>query len=170
MPITHAGDTTTRPTIDFDQFFRDHHQRLIACGLAVSGDRERACEAAQEALSRAYRDWGHVHALANPAAWVRRVLVNVLIDDGRKRRRERDFIERSRPVDSTPATDPTRTVLLRAIRALPERQRIAVVLHYLDDLPVAEVADIMSVAEGTVKATLFTARATLAIALQEDDR
>jgi RNA polymerase sigma-70 factor (ECF subfamily) len=169
VPIIHAGESTTRQTIDFDQFFREQHQRLIACGLALSGDRERAREAAQEALSRAYRDWDHVCTLANPPAWVRRVLINVIIDAGRRQKRERDFVARTGSLPVAPEVDPTRTALLRAIRALPERQRIAVTLHYLDDLSVTDVADVMQIAEGTVKATLFKARASLAAALKEDE-
>jgi RNA polymerase sigma-70 factor (ECF subfamily) len=169
VPIIHTGESTTRQTIDFDQFFREQHQRLIACGLALSGDRERAREAAQEALARAYRDWAQVRVLANPAAWVRRVLINVIIDAGRRQQRERAFVERARPNPNAPEIDPIRTVMLNAIRSLPERQRIAVTLHYLDDLAVADVAEVMEIAEGTVKATLFKARAALAIALKEDE-
>jgi RNA polymerase sigma-70 factor (ECF subfamily) len=56
--------------------------------------------------------------------------------------------------------------VLTALRSLPERQRQAVVLHYLLDCPVATVADLMSVSEGAVKAHLFKARATLRTLLE----
>jgi len=69
--LRHHGDRTRRPIIDFDPFFRAHHQRLIACGVALCGDRERAREAAQEALARAFRDWDGVQRIDAPGAWVR---------------------------------------------------------------------------------------------------
>jgi RNA polymerase sigma-70 factor (ECF subfamily) len=52
-----------------------------------------------------------------------------------------------------------------AVRALPERQRAVVALHYLEDLPVAEVAHTLEIPAGTVKSTLSAARAALAAAL-----
>jgi RNA polymerase sigma-70 factor (ECF subfamily) len=51
--------------------------------------------------------------------------------------------------------------LWRSIRALPRRQQEAVVLHYVADLPVSEVAAAMRCGEGTVKAHLSRARAAL---------
>lgn len=152
--------TEPRDAIDFDEFFLAHHTRLVACALALTNDRERARDAAQEALGRAYRDWSKVQRMDHPAAWVRRVLVNLLTDEGR-----RDAHRRIQPApveawhEDTPPSDSS---LLEAIRQLPIRQRTAVVLHYLDDLPVEQVAAAMGVATGTVKATLHQARATLA--------
>jgi RNA polymerase sigma-70 factor (ECF subfamily) len=56
-----------------------------------------------------------------------------------------------------------------AVRALPRRQREAVLLHYYVGLPIAEVAALMRCAEGTVKSTLSDARANLAKALGDHD-
>jgi RNA polymerase sigma-70 factor (ECF subfamily) len=56
--------------------------------------------------------------------------------------------------------------VLAALRSLPERQRQAVVLHYLTDCPVATVAEVMGVSEGAVKAHLFKARAALRSGLE----
>ena len=153
--------TEPRDAIDFDEFFLAHHTRLVAGALALTNDRERARDAAQEALSRAYRDWSKVQRMDHPAAWVRRVLVNLLTDEGRRdRHRDRTESPHGEPwhEDAPPSDSP----LLAAIRQLPIRQRTAVVLHYLDDLPVEQVADAMGVAVGTVKATLHQARTTLA--------
>ncbi len=105
--------------------------------------------------------------MSQPGAWVRRVAVNVLIDEGRRTTRERSAVQRlgaaPAPVGSAlSAPDP----VLDAVRALPERQRVAVVLHHLDDLSISEVAAVMNIAEGTVKATLFKARAALANAVR----
>ena len=59
--------------------------------------------------------------------------------------------------------------LLAAVRALPQRQRLAVCLHHLAGYPIAEVADALGVAEGTVKSNLHDARASLRRALELSD-
>jgi RNA polymerase sigma-70 factor (ECF subfamily) len=163
--ILTAEPVDPRDVIDFDQFFLEHHTRLIACGLALTNDQERARDAAQEALTRAFRDWEKVARLDHPAAWVRRVLLNLLADEGRRDGRTRRLAP---VVDRHDDQRPSDSPLLAAIHGLPTRQREAVVLHYLDDLPIEEVASAMKVAVGTVKATLHQARASLAITLKED--
>ncbi len=148
----------------FEVFFRAEHPRLVALGLALTGDRESARDLAAEALSRAHRSWPN---LDNPSAWVRRVITNLATDRGRRLGRERRAL--ARVAASVPAssamTDPVGNGFWAAVRALPERQQAAVVLHYLEDRSVAEVASILGIAEGTVKATLFTARNSLATTL-----
>jgi len=62
---------------------------------------------------------------------------------------------------------PDRVVLVAALARLPERQRQAVVLHYLADLPLAAIALELGVAEGTVKSWLHRARTALADQLVE---
>ena len=57
----------------------------------------------------------------------------------------------------------------RAVRGLPERQRAAVALHYIDDLSVAEIAEIMEITQGTVKTSLFMARRNLAEAFGAEE-
>ena len=54
----------------------------------------------------------------------------------------------------------------RALRALPDRQRVAVALHYLADLSVADVAAAMGISEGAVKTHLHRARSQLAVSLE----
>ena len=155
--------------IDFDDFFLQHHQRLIACALALTGNREQSRDAAQETMSRAYRNWAHVSSMEHPAAWLRTDLLHLITDEGRRSTRQQIALPRLWSDPAAPQPD-LPTDLLDAIRSLPERQRHAIVLHYLDDLSVAEVAKAMDIAEGTVKATLHQARATLATALHEENR
>ena len=59
-----------------------------------------------------------------------RVLINILIDDGRRLERERRFAARTSAAVAVPDHDPAYTPLLVAIRSLPERQRLAVVLPF----------------------------------------
>ena len=154
-------------TAAFERFFLAEHPKLIAIALGWTGDREAAREAAQEALVRAHRDWVRVVTLDRPGAWARRVLINLLIDDRRRARRDRDLTARlGAPGEvAAPVADDHRW--WAAVRALPDRQRAAVTLHYLEDLPIADVAAILDIAPGTVKSTLSQARDNLRAALTE---
>lgn len=89
------------------------------------------------------------------------------------RRRARDPLplgdrpEKMTSAAVTPRVD--RIDLQRALLSLPARQREAAILHYLGDLPVASVAELMQISEGTVKAHLFEARKSLRRALEVSD-
>ncbi len=151
---------------DFEAFFRREQPKLVALGMAMSGDRETGRELAQEALIRAYRQWDKVRRYDQPGAWVRRVLINVATDNARSRSSELRALERLDPSRSIMLPDVAADGWWRAVLALPERQRAAVALHYLDDLPVGQVAEILGITPGTVKASLAHARAHLATSLQ----
>ena len=79
---------------------------------------------------------------------------------------KRHFRDRERAGKPTPpqvmaAATSERLDVLAALRSLPERQRQAIVLHYIVDLPVHSVADAMGLSEGAVKAHLHKGRAAL---------
>jgi RNA polymerase sigma-70 factor, ECF subfamily len=153
---------------DFDAFFRREHPQLVALALALTGRADVAADLAQDALVAAHRTWSTVGALDRPGAWARRVTINAATSWHRRQAREKRAVTRSIERDR----DPTPTVegeqFWRAVRALPERQRAAVVLHYLEDASIADVASTLDVTPGTVKASLFAARQSLAHALGLD--
>ena len=166
---------TRRTEVDaFERFFLGEHPKLVALGLAWTGNPDTAREMAQEALVRAYRSWDRVAHLDIPGAWVRRVMINLLIDARRGEQRaitaQRRLGGRSDLVESDRHDIDDRW--WHAVRALPDRERAAVTLHYLEDLPIAEVADILEVTPGTVKSSLSHARQKLRVALStsEDER
>lgn len=64
---------------------------------------------------------------------------------------------------------PERLVLHQAVAALPVGQRLAIGPHYLADLPIVEVAELMGVSQGTVKSQLHDARQRLATTLEVVD-
>ena len=68
----------------FDEFAAEHTAGLIKLAFMVSGDRDRAEDAAQEALVRAYQRWSR---LDNPLAYARRVVVNATRDEWRRLQR-----------------------------------------------------------------------------------
>ena len=142
---------------------------MIALAVTMTGNRELGADLAHEALARAYRDWRTVGALDRPGAWVRRVLINLAIDAQRRRAREALAFSRLDPNPTTAPAEATGEAFWGAVRALPERQRAAVALYYIEDLPVAEIADVLGVAPGTVKTSLFMARRSLAETLGAEE-
>ena len=72
------------------------------------------------------------------------------------------------PADVPVLAAARRTAVLEAMRALPERQREVLALHYLADLPVAEIATTLRVPEGTVKSRLMRGREALAAELGKE--
>lgn len=144
---------------------------LVAAMTAVTGDRAEAEDVVQEAFARALVAW-RSGAPDNPEAWLRTVALNAARTRWRRLRRglaltvaELTVVDRNADV---PGLSPDRVALLAALRRLPHGQREAVAMHHLADLPVAEVAALLGVAEGTVKARLSRGRAALAVLL--DDR
>ena len=158
-----SAEPTT--TAAFEQFFLAEHPKLVALGLGWIGDREAARDLAQEALTRAFLQWSMVGRLDLPGAWVRRVMINLLIDHRRQHERERRAVVRLDRTAAAAGPEPTTRAWWDAVRSLPDRERAAVTLHYLEDLSVAEVAGILEVQRGTVKASLSHAREKLRAAL-----
>jgi RNA polymerase sigma-70 factor, ECF subfamily len=159
-----AVDTTS--TADFEAFFRREHPRLHVLGTTMVGDRELARDLVQESLLRAHLSWVEVAELERPGAWVRRVLINLCTDVTRRRGREWKALARSERECTVHLPDPIESELWRAVRGLPRLQRGAVALHYVDDLSVAEVAEVLGVSIGSVKTSLSRARSSLAPALR----
>lgn len=145
----------------FDVFFRAEYPKLLALGRALAPD--AAHDLAQEALIRACRDWATVAEYDIPGAWVRRVMLRLVADHHRSRRRRERMVMRfgttsgvsGGAVSSDVEIDDERW--FDAVRALPERQAGVVALHYIDQLSVAEVAAILEIAPGTVKSSLSRA-------------
>jgi RNA polymerase sigma-70 factor, ECF subfamily len=154
----------------FDEFYATHYDDLARTLTIALGDRSVAEEAAQEALTRALRRWRQVRALDRPAAWLYVVAMNHVRDGRRRERREPRGAGGLETAASDPSGGVTTALTVRdAITTLPPRQREAVVLRYLADLALADVADAMGCALGTVKATLHQALGSLRVELEEDD-
>ncbi len=158
----------------FEEVYQVDGPRLVAEIFAVTGSLPEAEDLVQEAFVRAYARWPRVGAMEAPAAWVRRVALNLAISRWRSLRRAAAFGRRLRVAEATHESQSRHeeTIwLVTALQKLPQRQRVAIVLHYWADLPVTTVADLMRLPESTVKSHLRRARATLAplLALDTDD-
>lgn len=147
------------------EFLVTGYPRLVAAVALVSGSRPAAEDAVQEALLRAWERSERGERIDSLPAWVTTVSLN-LARSGLRRllaeRRARDRLGRIDPAEPEAAD---RLDLERALAALPRRQREAVVLRYYLGMDTREVAEVLRINEGTVKSTLFRARAALARAL-----
>jgi RNA polymerase sigma-70 factor, ECF subfamily len=157
---------TADTTKSFERFYAEEFAQLVPTLHALAGDRGRAEDLAQEALRRAHEHWDQIATYDRPGAWVRRVALNLAANAARGRGREARALQLVAPVAplELPAAD---EALWALVRELPEQQRNAVVLHYVEDQSVADVAAVLEVSEGTVKTHLSRARATLATRLAE---
>lgn len=139
----------------FVEYFCARAQPLRRLAYALCGDWHTAEDLVQLAFVRLYRRWPRIRN-ESVDAYARRVLLNAFLTHRRARRRE--SLMADPPERAAGGADPTdRLAVHRALADLAPRQRAAVVLRYLEDLPVAEVAALLEISEGTVKSQ--TARA-----------
>ena len=137
---------------------------------AYLGDRADADDVAQEAFLRAWQRWPEISRYEDPVAWVRRVAWNLATSRLRRLTTAARVLRRQRPPAPQPGAEPDHVALVAALRLLPERQRRVVVLHYIADLPVAEIATGLGVPRGTVLSWLHRGRTQLAAHLAGPDR
>jgi RNA polymerase sigma-70 factor (ECF subfamily) len=157
-------------TSSFDAIYAAHYGDLTVQLYAYFGDRQEAQDVVQEAFCRAYARWHTMSRYDDPVAWVRRVAWNLAISRWRRKRTLRRFLYRQRPVEPhVDGPEPERVALIAALATLPDNQRRAIVLRYLADLSVSEIADREGVPQGTVKSWLHRARQTLAARLDLAD-
>ncbi len=153
---------------EYDELFRSAYPRLVAMGLAMSTSRHVSQELAQETMLRAHHHRDELVSYDAPMAWCRRVMGNLLIDHHRSRSSEAAAIERLGHRAAThgdrspdPASFAASTRWADLTRSLSPQQRVAATLYYAEDQSVADVAEIMDIATGTVKSALSKARANL---------
>lgn len=152
-----------RAVVPFEQFYRRELKPVIGLAYALSGSRSAAEDLAQEAFLAAHSSWERVSQYEKPEAWVRRVVANKSVSMFRRKMREAKAMARMKPESSylprIPAEDDE---FWKEVRGLPKRQSQAIALHYLEEMSVAEIAEILECAEGTVKVHLHKGRKRLA--------
>ena len=150
-------------SLTFDDLYAAHYADLTVQLHLYFGDRQEAHDVVQEAFCRAYARWRTVSRYDDPVGWVRRVAWNLALSRWRRARSALSFLRRQTRVDTrVEGPSPDRVAVMAALAELPDPQRRAVVLRYLADLTVPQIAEREGVAEGTVKSWLHRARTTLA--------
>lgn len=146
---------------EFESFFRANERRLYGTLCVVTGDPKAAEEVMQEAFLRVWEQWDRVRVMNDPAAYLYRTAFNLF--RSQLRRLLRAARRAVLPVPPGNASDQIdeRVDLLAALKGLTPRQRAAVVLLDLMDLPSEEAGEILGVKAVTVRTLASQARHAL---------
>jgi RNA polymerase sigma-70 factor (sigma-E family) len=136
--------------LDFSEYFAARVQRFRRVAFALCGDWHSAEDLVQAMFVQLYRRWRRVRP-DTVDAYARRILLNAYLAGRKTAGRERVMSEPPERASPPDHDSHDRIDLERALTGLTPRQRAMVVLRFLEDLPVAEVAALLGVAEGTVK-------------------
>ncbi|BCJ34498.1 RNA polymerase sigma24 factor [Actinocatenispora thailandica] len=169
LRVVSATDSASSAERSFDEFYAANVRGITVQIYAYFGNISDAQDVVQEAFCRAYPRWETLRGYDDPVAWVRRVAWNLATSKWRRMRTAMKFARKQRE-EHIPGPGPDHVALTDALRTLPDRQRRAVVLHYLADQSVAEIAEREGVAPGTVKSWLYRARNALAQQLTDTPR
>lgn len=157
----------------FEELFHRHRDRLYTLALGITGDQNEAGDVVQETFLRAYK---RLHALEKDRsliAYLCRTASNTAIDVLRARRQNKtvsldehaDLGLDAQAVrlgpDGTVIRDHQAAILMEAVVALPEDQRVVIVLHHLEDIGIAEISERLKIPAGTVKSRLGRGREIL---------
>jgi RNA polymerase sigma factor (sigma-70 family) len=138
----------------FPRFLEEHRDAVYRFLVATAGPGE-ADDCFQETFLKALRAYPDLEDGTNLRAWVLTIARRTAIDAHRARRRRPQPAADPEPpaVDGTPELgDPA---LWAAVRALPPRQRAAVALRYVSDLPYAQVGRVMGCSEEAARRSAF---------------
>lgn len=164
----------------FRQLLHRHRDRLWAIAMRTVGDPEEAADALQDALLSAHRAAARFRGDSAVTTWLHRIVVNACLDRLRRRRSHPTVPlpdgQRPSGPDSggavggvepaAPTVDHDTVLTVRdALAQLPPEQRVAIALVDLEGFPVAEVAKLLDVPEGTIKSRCSRGRARLAALL-----
>ena len=150
---------------EFTRLFRREYTSVVWSANVVLHDYARAEEVAQDAFVRLLENWRKVSRYDRPGAWVRRVAVRLAT---RIAKRQPPTVDLDEAWPAGAESPPFDLDLIAAIRRLPPQQRAAVALHYVEDLPVHEIAAVLGCRVSTASVHLHRARARLAELLGEE--
>ncbi|MQA60504.1 MAG: RNA polymerase sigma factor SigM [Actinophytocola sp.] len=153
----------------FSEIVRRHRDRMWAVALRTMRDQEEAADALQDAFISAFRAAAKFRAESQVSTWLHRIVVNACLDRIRKRQSRPtvplpetdEYREPAAPGDSM-AQRETSILISSALQELPEDQRAPIVLVDVEGYSVSETAQLLGIAEGTVKSRCARGRAKLA--------
>jgi RNA polymerase sigma-70 factor, ECF subfamily len=168
------ADGSAAEYADFGDFYQGSYSRVVTLVAVLLGDRHEAEDIAQEAFARALGRWPRLRTFDAPEAWVRKVAFRLAIDTSRRIGRQRLLSRliagastRDGPVAVPPGEQLQYTEVAAALARLPMTLREVIVLHYVADLPVEQIARECDLSSGTVKSRLAAGRRRLQALLKE---
>jgi RNA polymerase sigma-70 factor (ECF subfamily) len=165
---------------DFEGFVREHQDMVYTTALRLLGREHEAQDIAQEAFLRAFERQELLAGHENPGGWLRTVTTNLCLNHlERYRKRWRLFSELDTEdgeafEDSLAAPAPSEAAeaapagLEAALMALPDHQRVPIILFHYEELPYEDIARKLGVSLGKLKTDIFRGRAALRKALSEE--
>ena len=166
-----AGDRSA-----YEALIRTRLDRLLRLALSIVGNEADARDAVQESCLKAWRELPRLRDAGRFEAWLWRIAINACRSSLRGRRRASvheiavdDTAAGSEPAQRGSAFTDDVTVkdaIRRAFRRLDSDKRSILVLHYVEERPVIEIARLLGIAEGTAKSRLHAARKSLERALE----
>ena len=163
-------ETTSVASADeaIDDLYREHHARFVRLAFLLTGETGVAEEVVQEAYVGVWRAWGRIRDRQAAAAYLRKAVVN--LSTSFLRRRTLELRHRVRRIDDAVQIDPgARIDVLRAVAALPPRQRACVALRFYEDLSESQTADVLGISVGAVKSQTHKALRRLEDVMGGDD-
>lgn len=152
---------TAPPPMSFEEFYGEHRGRLFTALCLVTGNRHEAEEIMQDAFLRVFEHWQRVAVLEDPESYLFRTAMNVF-----RNRYRRSLLALRRTLSPRAAPDElaaveSRDEVIRLLRGLAPRERAAVVLTSILDLPNEEAAQWLGIKASTVRGLTSRARAQM---------
>jgi RNA polymerase sigma-70 factor (ECF subfamily) len=175
-----AGDDSA-----FDYLVQKYRRPMINFMFRMAHNSAAAEDLAQEVFLRVYRSRQNYEASAKFTTWLYRIATNLAVNHARDTRHDRpeNTVSLDEPddqsghtldlPDKTPGAEETivrreRVAAIRQrVQALPERQRIAVVMHKYQQMEYRQIAEVLKLSESATKSLLFRAYETLREQLKE---
>ncbi len=146
----------------FKKAIRDYRERIFLVILRFVKNRDDAKDLAQETFIRAYRSRNNFRGDSSIYTWLYRIAINLAINHKNRNHPMSSLDETPEiPGSDDPSDGLLNTELGRnieaAVAALPARQRTVFILHYHEEKPHAEIANLLGITEGAVKANYHQA-------------
>lgn len=154
---------------EIEAIYRRRLAELRRVATAITGSREPALDAVQDAFALAVHRRAQFRGEGSLEAWLWRIVVHrardvaSALDSSRTVGAEDSFEAKIETDDPDSEAEEVQSL----VRELPERQRLVLFLHYYADLDYATIADALEISSGTVGATLNQARVSLRRAMAE---
>lgn len=149
-----------------------HQRAVLELAYRTTHDRSLSEDIAQETFLRVWKSAARYKPTAKFSTWVYRIVVNLCLDSFRKRKPTGgdppdQVAPRTEEPTATLERDDRAMAVRRAVASLPERQRIAVVLHRFSELPIRSISEATGWTESAVESLLVRAYAALRESLKE---
>jgi RNA polymerase sigma factor (sigma-70 family) len=155
--------------VSFEPFFEAEHTKLLRALYLLTGNAQEAEEIMQDTFVAVWERWDRVGAMENPVGYLYRAAMNRFRSRARRATRAARVVLGSMQTGDAFAAADERDAVARALAALPERQRAAIVLTELLGYGSDEAGEILGVRGVTVRSLASQARSTLRTVLEERD-